>query len=276
MAEDYVQSVASGADTLVVSPTHFEGERIEQAIREKLKDRKLLRDDARSFATLQNANLTQAERQDMVNYQPGDVVVFHQNAKGHGKGEQLEVGQQPVPVDLAARFQLFHRTSMQLATGDMIRISRNGKSLEGKRLTNGDLHRVAGFDKQGNIRLVGGRTMASDYQHFTYGYCVTSHAAQGKSVDRVLIGQSSASFPASSREQFYVSVSRARKQAVIYTDSMPDLLHAVEQSETRLTASDLFDENEWREKGQMIQRQQLMAMQEQTLDSQNRDVQYER
>jgi hypothetical protein len=58
-------------------------------------------------------------------------------------------------------------------------------------------------------------------------------------VDRVLIAQSSASFPASSQEQAYVSISRARKQATIYTDDKRALLDAACQSADRLTATEL-------------------------------------
>lgn len=260
MADDYVASVASGAETLVVSPTHVEGDRITLAIRQKLRERKLLREDERSFMSLQNTNLTQAERQDVVNYLPGDVLVFHQNAKGFAKNERIHVGTKPLPFDQAARFQVFHAMPLMLAPGDMLRITKNGKSLDGKhRLNNGDLHRVSGFDPAGNIRLDNGWTVARDYGHLAYGYCVTSHASQGKSVDRVLIGQSSDSFPASSREQFYVSVSRGKKEATIYTDNRDELLRAVDRSDDRLTTFDLLGDPEKQARGRAIRRRELLA-----------------
>lgn len=68
---------------------------------------------------------------------------------------------------------------------------------------------------------------------------VTSYANQAKTVDRVLIGQSAASFLASSREQFYVSVSRGREQATIHTDDKQSLLDAVKQSDERVSATEL-------------------------------------
>jgi conjugative relaxase-like TrwC/TraI family protein len=261
MAEDYVDSVASGAETLVVSPTHLEGDRITTAIRQKLRERKLLRGEERVFDALQNTNLTQAERQDLVNFMPGDVLVFHQNAKGHAKGDRLRVGSTPVPTDQAARFQVFHAMPLRLAPGDMLRITKNGKALDGKhRLNNGDLHRVAGFDESGNIRLENGWKVASDYGHLAYGYCVTSHSSQGRSVDRVLIGQSSDSFAASSREQFYVSVSRGKKQATIYTDHRDELLRAIDRSDDRLTTFDLLGDPDKRAKGKAIRRREPQAV----------------
>ena len=75
---------------------------------------------------------------------------------------------------------------------------------------------------------------------------VTSHASQGKTVDHVFIGQSSESFPASSREQFYVSVSRARQQATIYTDDKESLLDAVSRSDDRMTATEFVADHDHR------------------------------
>ena len=277
MAADYVDSVGTGAETLVVSPTHIEGERITREIREKLREVHRLGREERRFMSLENTNLTQAERQDAVNYVPGDVLVFHQNAKGFTKGDRFEVGQGQLPSDQAARFQVFHPTEIAFAPGDMLRITHNGRTTDGKhRLNNGDLHRVGGFDSSGNILLDNGWKVAKDYGHLAYGYCVTSHSSQGKSVDRVLIGQSADSFPASSREQFYVSVSRGKKQATIYTDSRDDLLAAVEKSDDRLTATELLTGNDWRERGAVIQRRELLAVAENHNKSQDREMIHDR
>ena len=51
-----------------------------------------------------------------------------------------------------------------------------------------------------------GWVIGRDLGHLAQGYAVTSHASQGKTVDKVFIGQSSQSFPATNQRQFYVSV----------------------------------------------------------------------
>ena len=278
MAADYVDSTAKRAETLVVSPTHFEGERITQAIRNGLRKAQLLGQEEHHFLALENANLTQAERTDAVNYVAGDVLVFHQNAKGYTKGDRIVVGRDKLPADQAARFQVFHPTEIAFAPGDMLRVTQNGKTADNRhRLNNGDLYRIQRFDQAGNIVLENGWKVAKDYGHLTYGYCVTSHASQGKSVDRVLIGQSADSFPASSREQFYVSVSRARKEATIYTDSQDELLKAVQRSDDRLTATELLSGNDWRERGETIQRHELLAVRPQEVTPhKDREMIYDR
>lgn len=242
MAADYVRCVKDGKTALVVSPTHAEGDRITAEIRGTLQDKKLLSRDEREFRVLTNAHLTEAERGDAVNYLPGDVLQFHQNAKGFSRGQRVDVADpRDVPCAQAKRFQVFHASRLMLAAGDLVRITHNGQTADGAhKLNNGSVYAIKKFDSQGDIVLDNGWTVARDFGHLAYGYVTTSHASQGRSVDRVLIGQSSQSFAASSREQAYVSISRGKQRATIYTDSKHDLLEAVSQFDERLSATELM------------------------------------
>ena len=73
---------------------------------------------------------------------------------------------------------------------------------------------MKGFTPEGNLVVDNGWVIGREFGHVAYGYVVTSHASQGKTVDKVLIGQSQQSLPASDRAQLYVSVSRGREQAM--------------------------------------------------------------
>ncbi len=253
LAADYIEAIKAGKSALVVSPTHLEGEWITSEIREGLERAGELEGAERKFEVLEPAYLTEAQRRDAVNYLPGDVLVYHQNAPGVRRGSRLTFGVDPVDLSHAPRFQVFHRRAMQIRPGETIRISRNGKTTDGRHdLNNGALFTVKGFTKQGDIELastitasgkrrrVKGWTIARDYGHIDFGYVGTSHSSQGKTVDRIFIGESAASFPAASREQFYVSVSRGREQAVIYTDDKESLLEAVRESDDRPTATEFM------------------------------------
>lgn len=255
IASDYVDALEKGS-ALVVSPTHAEGERITAEIRDLLKKDGRLSGKDRERNTLVNANFTEADRSDPMCYRPDDVLVFHQNAKGFKKGQTVRVSDLPkLPLDQAARFQVFRPRKLRLARGDVIRITHNGKSADGKHeLANGSLFTVKEIDSAGNIELKNGWTIARDFGHVAHGYVVTSHASQGKSVDRVLIGQSAESWPASSREQFYVSVSRGKKSATIYTDDKAELLDAVSASEDRPTATEFLTDAARRDKARTIAR----------------------
>jgi hypothetical protein len=72
------------------------------------------------------------------------------------------------------------------------------------------------------------------------GYCQTSHVAQSKTVDRVFVAQSAASMGASSTEQFYVSVSRAREAVMVYTDDKARLAETIQSTGARMTAHELL------------------------------------
>ena len=257
LATDYVASVSKGESALVISPTHLEGKWVTDEIRDKLRRNKQIGQNERQFTILENANLTVAERQDEVNYLPGDVLVFHQNAPGYRKGQRVTVGEGQLPLKQAERFTGFHAKALFLTEGESIRITQNGKTADGAhRLNNGAIFRVNGFTESGDIQLANGWVVAKDFGHLTHGYVVTSHASQGRTVDRVLIAQSTESFPASSQEQAYVSISRGRNQATIYTDDKGALLDAVCHSDDRLTATELLSGRDHHERAVAIGRMQ--------------------
>jgi ATP-dependent exoDNAse (exonuclease V) alpha subunit len=245
LAADYVDSVAKGRTALAISPTHAEGDRITGEIRRLLREKEKLGTEERTFRVLMPANLTEAERGDAINYLPGDVLQFHQNAKGFTRGQRVVVGEgAALPLDKASRFEAFRSRSLSLAVGDLVRITHNGFTADGKhRLNNGSLYRIRRFDDRGNMVLENGWTVSREFGHLAYGYVVTSHASQGKSVQDVFVGQSSQSFPASSREQWYVSVSRAKKRVTIYTDDKQALREAVMQSNDRPSATEFINGN---------------------------------
>ncbi|HEV2328841.1 MAG TPA: MobF family relaxase [Verrucomicrobiae bacterium] len=254
LATDYVAAVKKGKSALVISPTHFEGERVTREIRAKLKAAKKLGADEREFVQFKNLQWTQAQRADARNYQAGQIVQFHQNAAGFRRGERVTVTARdeggvtvarqngetiPLPLDMAARFQVYEPQKIALAAGDWIRITQNGFTKEKQRLNNGDLKQVKGFTKDGDIKLSNGWVIAKDFGNFAHGYCLTSYSSQSKSIDCVFVAESSESFRAADREQFYVSASRFKESLTIYTDDKRELLAAVLKSSHRPAALDL-------------------------------------
>jgi conjugative relaxase-like TrwC/TraI family protein len=225
---------------LVVSPTHAEVNRIQQTIRSELKAEGKLAGE-REFDVWIPAQLTDAEKSDAVNIAPGDLLKFHQHSAGHPSGSRWVVGEgQGAPVDYADRFEVYRPGRLKLAAGDRIRITANGKDKTGKQdLTNGTLLTVKGFTRHGDVIADNGRIIARDWGHIAHGYAVTSHASQGKTVDKVLIGLSSDSFPAASQRSFYVQATRGREKAEIFTDDKAALLQAVRRPDQPLSAMEL-------------------------------------
>jgi conjugative relaxase-like TrwC/TraI family protein len=261
LAANYVQSVSKGKSVLVVAPTHFEGHLATDAIREAMKEKGLIGRDELTFEVLKNANLTESERGDALNYLPGDILQFHQNARNFTRGERIEVNGEPLPLELANRFTAFHASTLKLAVGDAVRITQNGFTADKKhRLNNGSVYKIKSFDRAGNIVLNNNWVVAKDYGHLAQGFVSTSYGSQGKTVDRVLIAQSGTSYPASSREQFYVSCSRARESATIYCDDKQALREVIEQTHDRVSATEFVKERRRRELAAETNREHATTM----------------
>jgi len=275
LAAEYVAITAKKQTALVISPTHAEGHRVAAEIRRALRAKKAIGREEREFMQLEHSRLTPAELTDALNYHDGDVVQFHQNAKGFQRGQRLFLtGRTSAPLAQAQRYQLYRRKTLKLSSGDLLRITNNGCTADGKhRLDNGSVYRVRKFDDKGNIVLANGWKVAKDFGHLAHGYVVTSHASQAKTVDHVLIGQASQSFAASSQEQLYVSVSRARKGALIFTDDKQALREAVQQADERVTATELVRKSV--ERRAVLQRQEA-ALIERAQQQEREAVDHER
>jgi conjugative relaxase-like TrwC/TraI family protein len=228
---------------LIVSPTHAEGERVTAAIRGGLKAQRKLGEE-RTFAVWAPAHLTDAQKSDPTEYTQGDLVQFHQNAKGFTKGARLIVreGDTP-PTGLANKFDLYRPMQLAVSIGDRVRLTAGGKTRDGKhRLTNGSFMTIHGFTKRGDIIVDHGWVIDKDFGHLAHGYVVTSYASQGATMDKVFVAISSESVPATNQRSAYVAVTRGREQAVIFTDDRRALLDAMMRPDKPLSASELAEE----------------------------------
>jgi hypothetical protein len=183
----------------------------------------------------------------MKNYRAGLVLEFHKATRKIGKSEALEV----VTVDkdkLLARkhngeevtltrrqaqaFSVMERNQMEVAPGDKLLLEANRRE-KGFRATNGELVTVARVE-QGRIELEDGRTLPAHYQQFDYGYAVTAHRSQGKTVDAVIV-----SGDRMSQELFYVAASRGRESLTVITSDKEQFQQSIGISGERTSATEL-------------------------------------
>lgn len=125
---------------------------------------------------------------------------FSPTVKGVSRNEALEV----VRVEkqkVVAR----NRREIELAARDRIVLIANRRE-PGFRATNGEMVTVSKVDREGRIQLEDGRLLPAGYRHFDYGYAVTAHRSQGKTLDAVVILAD-----AMKRDLFYVAASRGRE-----------------------------------------------------------------
>lgn len=260
LASHYLSAMDQDKSTLVVAPTHAEGEAATNEIRSALKERKILADDERVFTQLKSLNLTDAEKSEAATYQyqKDAIVQFHQNAKGDIKrgeryrvagaaGNEVEIvslsngNRKSLPLSVPERFEVYRESELRIASGDRIRFSAGGTSLGGKsRISNGRLDEVKGFDHRGNLVLKGGQVIDKDFGHLDLGYVITSHASQGKDRDVVIASMGASSLPAINAKTLYVTASRGSKDVVLYVDDKAKVRRAIERSGEQMSATELL------------------------------------
>src|SRR5262249_22665021 len=144
-----------------------------------------------------------------------------------------------VPLSHADKFSLYRPRSISLAVGDAIRFTGTVKTKDGEHtLKNGVAHSVAGFTPDGDIQLENGWVVGKEAGHFRHGFVETSFGSQGRTVQRVILGMSSASLAATNKEQMYVSSTRARERMTLYTDDRESVREAIQRSSQKLLALD--------------------------------------
>jgi len=185
--------------------------------------------------------LTEAQKADATEYDPGMMVQYHQNATGIRKGTRVMLGGVATPnLADAARFEVYRPVELMVGVGDRVRVTAGGKTRDGKhRLNTGALYTVAGFTPRGDLVVDHGWVIDRDFGHLSHGYVVTSHASQGSTVDRVFVGIAAESLPATGERTAYVALTRGKEQVRVFTDDKAALLAAVCRPDEPLSATEL-------------------------------------
>ncbi len=259
MAHSYVQTIKTGKSALIVSPTHKQGLEVTEAVREALKRSNKIGKTDHTVMRLIPSNMTEADRSDPRNYKKGHVIRINQNKPGMSRGSTWfvrdiegrflrlmdEQGREAgFAVETEKDFEVYQQADIPLAKGDSIRITRNGFDDNKQRLNNGQALKIVSINKKGNI-VAQHPTSKKLYQlprtfgHIDYGYCLTSHASQGKTVDEIFIYQPASTFPATDLKQFYVSVSRGRDKVHLYTDDKETLIGHASNMRSRQSGLEL-------------------------------------
>ena len=132
-------------------------------------------------------------------------------------------------------FGVFEKQEIEISAGDKLLLQANWKE-KGKhafKAMNGELVTVAAV-KPGTIQLEDGRELPAAYRQFTYGYAVTAHRSQGKTVDYEVIVADR--MP---QDLFYVSATRAREGLMVITSDASALQESIGVSGDRQSATEL-------------------------------------
>ena len=247
VAQAYLDALAQRQSALLVAPTWGEIETLTEKVRSRLKAARHLSGEEKEMEVFDSLSWTKAQKRDARQYRPGQVLLFHRAERGYRKGESAQVlrvtddslrlrrsdGSEAVFALKAgaAGFEVGELRKLPVAPGDKLLLQANAQ----RRFINGELVEVKAIQGD-SLVLSDGRIIPPDYRTFTHGYAITSHAAQGKTVDEVLVVATSRSLPAVSQQQFYVSISRGRQACRIFTDDAELLRAHICRSSTRVAA----------------------------------------
>ena len=253
MRDAYIEIAQQGESALVISQTRSEVRDINDAIRERLRERGLLGEEEARITALENVDLTAAQKLEPRNYPADCVLVFNRDVAGIQRGAKAKlIGVTPkrlvldlagklrqLPLHRVGQFNVCRATDLAVCAGDKLQLKANSTTADGRKLANGEIVTVAQIKANGAIRLEDGRALPPEYRQFVRGYAVTSYGSQGKTVDHVLFADSAVR-AASNAQQWYVTISRGRKSIQIFTPDKLDLQRAITRSGDRELALDLL------------------------------------
>lgn len=243
MAQDYCKSPSN---TLVISPANRERVQLNSLIHRQLqREGTVSRDEQQMKVYVNRPDMTGTERTFANSYRPGeDIIRYNRSSKVYG----VDVGDYASVLatnheknEITVRFDdgriltydptrlsgvsVYKEAERVFAEGDRIQFRA---PFTDKRIVNGELGSITKLESgQMHVALDAGREIAFEpqqFRHIDYGYAVTSHSSQGLTVDRVLVNADTReSLQLLNDRMAYVAVSRARDEALIYTDSTQNL-----------------------------------------------------
>src|SRR5438477_690294 len=242
----------SPENSLVVSPRNRERVKLNSLIHKRLqRDGRVSRDDHQMTVYVSRQDMTGTERTFANAYVPGEDIIRYNRAskvygvevgdyalvtaKNHKENEitvHHESGRELTynPQRLSG-VSVYREAEREFAEGDRIQFRA---PFTEKRVANGELATIAKIgDEELTVKLDSGREVTFDsekFRHLDHGYAVTSHSSQGTTVDRVLINADTSESRILVNDRMgYVAVSRAREDAIIYTNSIQELRGALDR-----------------------------------------------
>jgi conjugative relaxase-like TrwC/TraI family protein len=237
--------------TLVVSPDNRSRGEINQRIHNELQTRGVVSEQEHSVRTLvPRQEMTGADRSWAQQYQVDDILRYSRSSKETRikRGDYTRVlavnaQENTLTIVRASGEQItynprrqmgvsvYRENEMVFSVGDRIQFTAPNQELK---IANRDLGTVESIAQDGTMRLRLDDRRSVDFNpqrhpHLDHGYAVTSYSSQGQTADRVLVHvdtELGAKDLLNSR-MAYVSISRGRWDAQIFTDSREKLPQAL-------------------------------------------------
>ena len=258
IAASYVEAQEAGQRTLVISPANDERRALNQTIRSELVEHGFVNTIGRQHDILIPIEFTPAQQKDIGSYAEGNVLYFPRRNKAleieaHTYLTVSAVGERTLTLHAddgrriefdpanAKYVRAYTPDVRTIAIGDRLEWREADKR---RRIPNHAFATITGLHhSQLAVKFDNGRKLAlpiADARKVDLGYASTSHAAQGATVDRVILNLDSKRGPELiNQRQTYTSVSRPRLEAHVYTDSIDGMRRAVARTQEKELALDV-------------------------------------
>lgn len=257
MATDYLAlTPTERANTLVLAPGHSECKDLNQMIRSGLFSERILKGNSVNLPVLSSVNMSTTQMRFAQNYQSGLVIRANRDYKGSGihknqyyqvtgvdaekgivhlstkKGGSIAWKPGDVKSFDSGSFEVFSKQERELATGDLIRWTRNDYQ---NGIRNSDTARVQSIkDSKVSLTLNNGKSfnMKTDTlssAHWDHAYAATVNFSQGKTASRTLAYLNSTHPLLTHQRALYIELSRSKHSTKIYTENKQDLIETLQK-----------------------------------------------
>jgi conjugative relaxase-like TrwC/TraI family protein len=249
LAREYLSCLDRQERSLVVAQTWSEVHGVNEAIRAELQAAARIGPGV-ALKAYQVVDFDTAQKRDPRFYEPGQFAYVLKRYGRFAKGDCCPIvaanerglvlvkngRRSTMSYRHTHRLAIAAQRDMNIAPGDRLQLKFNGKSKEGRAISNGELVTVRQVHGDGSLTIeddnLTTKMLSPKQRLFNRGYAVTSYASQGKTVDTVLLADC-ACRAATNRNQWYVAISRGRKRVVVFTDNKAELRADIEQSGDR-------------------------------------------
>lgn len=247
IAADYLAARDGGKDHIAVAPTHAVIRAATAEIRSGLIERGMLGSEASTVTISESLAMTTAQKRDLRNYEPDQLITFTQRVEGFATARAYTVEDivdgsvllrshtgKLLAINIAAvaaRIDVARRREIDLRTGDRIMVRANDTKAN---LRNSEVLTFDSLNASGGIRTREGKIIPPGMLALVYGYVITSHKSQGQTRGYAgIVGGFDA-------KAIYVSATRAKHAVRIYTPDKQALFRSAERPGSRLAALEAF------------------------------------
>jgi hypothetical protein len=270
VAQDYLESLSSRKDTLLITGTNKSKDALNKLIRPELQKQGIIR-DSREYTVFRSKSLSGAGTMAADSYQPGQVIITNKPINGIPQGVQAEIlsidnNKNSISIRFwdkktrtckdgvidarkhSRRFSSYDKVKCEFGIGDRIVFLKNDRKAVG--VNNGEIGRILSIDADGNVKA---RILDSEinrevefninnkgpkaYNYCDHAYAITDYKSQGATTQRLIWYAPTSAGPLSSNS-FYVAITRCKEEISVYTDDVDALREKVKQEQQKESTLD--------------------------------------